>query len=38
MYETVVVPDIQTHPKHVYRVMWINIVNFTISVVSSSEW
>ena len=26
IYETVIVPDIQTHPKHVYRVMWVNIV------------
>ena len=25
IYETVIVPDIQTHPKHVYRVMWVNI-------------
>ena len=26
IYETVIVPDIQTHPKHVYRMMWVNIV------------
>ena len=26
IYETVIVPDIKTRPKHVYRVMWVHIV------------
>ena len=38
IYETVIVLDVQTHPKHVYRVMWVNIVIFTISILSSSQW